>query len=375
MRNKIALFESVTQWLGCGDQRETSYEFIQRGGRDEAVPIREWMETAFQNVPCEHQYTLKQRLQSEANFMGAAFELELHELLQRQGCSFSFQPQIVGDEDFCICEKDSRYFVEATVAGYKQSSFQSNPNESNCINRLSQRLTDKLRKAQVELHLRAEGELKHTLPNSFLKEIEDTVCSLIDDPAKEIRYGFSDISHTYGEWKISGYFWPSAPGLLMPRQYGYLLGFFRSGAVDGITPTLRAIKRKRSQIARWAKNAKPNDHFLIAVNACHPELFLGDFEALTERIGLGKENDKLTRKLADMPRMSGVLLVYNAVLGAKTHAPAQLIPIKGRPIPASLSVLLNKQDWGPLLGMQFRPLDGMTELQRRLVGPHVKSEQ
>ena len=375
MSKKIPLFKPVPQWLGRGDPRETSYEFIQRGGRDEAVPIREWMETAFQKVACEHQYKLKKRLQSEDNFMGAAFELELHELLERQGCSFMFQPRIVGDEDFCIWEKSCRYFIEATVAGYKQISFQSNPNESNFLFRLTKRLTDKLRAAQIELHLSAEGELRHTLPKSFVKETEDKVCSLIDDPEKNIRYGFSDISHYYGEWKISGYFWPSAPGLLMPRQYGYVLGFFRGGVVDGITPTLKAIKRKRTQISSWAKNAKPNDHFLIAVNACHPELFLGDFETLIERIGLGGENDRLARKLAGMHQVSGVLLVYNAVLGAKTHAPAQLIPVKDRPIPDSLSVLVNKQEWGLLLGMQIRPLDTMTELHRRLVTPHIKSEQ
>ena len=375
MSKRLNLFQPVTQWLSPAGPRETSYEFIQRGGRDEAVPIREWMETAFHNVAREHQYKLKQRLQSESNFMGAAFELELHELLQRQGCSFLFQPRIVGDEDFCIRERGSRYFVEATVAGYKQSSFQSSPNESNCIFRLTQRLTDKLRGAQIDLHLSAEGELKHTVPNSFLKEVEEKVCSLIDDQPKNVRYGFPDISHNYGEWKIRGYFWPSAPGYLMPRQYGYVMGFFRHGAVDGITPTLKAIKKKRNQIARWAKNAKSNDHFLIAVNACHPELFLDDFEALRERIGLGHQNDKLTKKLAEMHQLSGVLLVYNAVLGATTHAPAQLIPIMDRPIPASLSMLLKKQDWGPLMGMQFRPLDGMTELQRRLVGPQVKSEQ
>ena len=46
-----ALFEAVRQEQGPVKPRETTFEFLQRGGRKEAVEIRQWTKAWFQAVP------------------------------------------------------------------------------------------------------------------------------------------------------------------------------------------------------------------------------------------------------------------------------------------------------------------------------------
>ncbi|MDE0313562.1 MAG: hypothetical protein OXM61_01555, partial [Candidatus Poribacteria bacterium] len=69
------LFESVEQAEGPIRQRETTFEFLQRGGRKEATEIREWLENWFRKIPPDIQSNLKGRLKGNyQQFLGALFE-------------------------------------------------------------------------------------------------------------------------------------------------------------------------------------------------------------------------------------------------------------------------------------------------------------
>ncbi|MDE0332837.1 MAG: hypothetical protein OXL41_13320 [Nitrospinae bacterium] len=47
------LFQSVSQRKGLIKEGETTFQFLQRGGRGEAVQIRQWMEEWFQQFPLD----------------------------------------------------------------------------------------------------------------------------------------------------------------------------------------------------------------------------------------------------------------------------------------------------------------------------------
>ena len=91
-RKLIPLFEPVAQWEGLGPESESTFEFLQRGGRPEAIPIRTWVEDVFHGVVAIRQEELKQRLKARPfeNFIGAYFELQLHEMFCCVNCSFEY---------------------------------------------------------------------------------------------------------------------------------------------------------------------------------------------------------------------------------------------------------------------------------------------
>ena len=82
------LFKAAPQSQGPIMSGETTFDFLQRGGRPEAIEIRKWIETWFREYPEEHGEELGKRLRSKkfAEFMGAYFELQIYSALRRRGC-------------------------------------------------------------------------------------------------------------------------------------------------------------------------------------------------------------------------------------------------------------------------------------------------
>ena len=79
------LFKAVPQSLGATTNGETTFEFLQRGGRTEAIEIRQWIEDWFREYPDNDREELRKRLQSKkfTKFMGAYFELQVYSVLRR----------------------------------------------------------------------------------------------------------------------------------------------------------------------------------------------------------------------------------------------------------------------------------------------------
>lgn len=78
------LFKPVEQRQGPSTARERTFEFLERGGRKEAVEIRQWIESWFQAVPDNRKKGIEKRLKAKQfkQFLGAMFELEVHEILR-----------------------------------------------------------------------------------------------------------------------------------------------------------------------------------------------------------------------------------------------------------------------------------------------------
>ena len=94
-----SLFKAVPQSQGAIVNGETTFEFLQRGGRTEAIEIRQWIENWFQEYPEDHGDELSKRLQSKnfAKFMGAYFELQVFSVLRRLGCDVEIHPDFSGN--------------------------------------------------------------------------------------------------------------------------------------------------------------------------------------------------------------------------------------------------------------------------------------
>jgi hypothetical protein len=75
---------------------EPEYVYLDRSGREEAVRIRQTLETWFSHYPDSHKRDLRRRFQTEVDmhFDSAFFELYLHELLLCRGYSVEVHPVI-----------------------------------------------------------------------------------------------------------------------------------------------------------------------------------------------------------------------------------------------------------------------------------------
>ena len=110
------LFDPVEQQQRL-PQYESVFQFLQRGGRAEAIPIRQWMEKAFRGVAADRRHQLRQRLKDSAfpGFISAYFELQVHEILRRLQCPFDYQPDEPGNypADFRVTQADKCFGIEA----------------------------------------------------------------------------------------------------------------------------------------------------------------------------------------------------------------------------------------------------------------------
>ncbi len=143
---------------------ETTFEFLQCGGRTEAIEIRQWIENWFREYPDDHGEDLSKRLQSKkfAEFMSAYFELQLFSVLRRLGCDVEIHPDFAGTRgkvDFGVSHGEDSFYVEATVCGTEQGILCSNANEEDAVRKIREAIPC----PHADVWIDAEGELLKTL--------------------------------------------------------------------------------------------------------------------------------------------------------------------------------------------------------------------
>ena len=159
-----SLFKAVPQSQGAIVNGETTFEFLQRGGRTEAIEIRQWIENWFRKYPEDHGEELSKRLQSKkfAEFMSAYFELQIFSVLCRIGCDVEIHPDFAdthGKVDFGVTHGEDVFYVEATVCGTEQGILHSNANEEDAV----RKIRDAIPHPHSDVWIDAEGELLKTL--------------------------------------------------------------------------------------------------------------------------------------------------------------------------------------------------------------------
>ena len=335
------LFKAVEQKWGPSTARETTFAFLERGGRKEAVEIRQWIESSFQAIPDSQRKALEKRLKSERDdqFLGAMFELEIHEILRRLGCVIEIEPGLPGTNgkvDFRVADKSQEFYIEATVCGIGQGSLHSNENEHDAVEKLRKHLRKPL---QSELWVSTEGELKRTLGIEFVKQFQnlldkhtpEEVVNIHREHGPQLASYFLSTEFSQGDWVARGRLYPAYPSSGPGRVWGPV----RSACTNGVEPITTALKKK---VKNWKKGGIKDRDFLIAINVCHSDAFSDDPEqAIFGRTRSAERNENFLEFLSCA---NGVLVFYQATLGNERSAPVRLYQNGNRNIPECLQFLL-----------------------------------
>ncbi len=346
------LFKPVKQRHGPETAHETTFEFLQRGGRKEAVEIRQWLESWFQAVPDNRKKGIEKRLKSKhfGQFLGAMFELEIHEILRRLGCVIEIEPDLPGSNgkvDFQVIDKAQEFYIEATVCGLGQGVLHSTENEHDAIEKLRRHLKKPL---HSNLCLEAEGELKKSLGKEFVKQFQDLLDKHTPEEVGNIhrQYGLQlgswllSTEFSEGNWVAKGWLSPA----ISSSGAGQVWGPARSGSVAAIESIITALKKK---VKNWKEGKIKDRIFLIAINVCHSDSFSDDPKQAI--FGLGRSNDEKSNFESYLSCVDGVIVFYKATLGNECSAPVRLYQNGKRNIPECLQFLLQEQRLGDLLGI------------------------
>lgn len=352
----VPLFRSVTQRKGPAEDDETTFEFLERGGRGQAIPIRDWMEHWFQVFPADARSRLKPRLQSSrfAEFLSAYFELQVFALLQRLGCSVDIEPSFPGTRgatvDFRARHGQDEFYMEATVCGLGQGVLSSNANEEDAIRKIREGLTE----LPSDLWLRAEGELHRTLGKRRLvppfrkllqKHTPDEVRALHSKHGRFEAKRYLSERIKEGDWTLTGSLVPP----LASKDEGQVWGPVRTGAVSAQAPLTLALAKKAQD---WRRTDIKGRSFLITVNVCNTDFAwnLDEIRALHAADGLEGTAVEGRTFAPYLSGVAGVLVLENATLGMERAARVQLHANPQRQLPECLQPLLAEQGLGGLLG-------------------------
>ena len=348
-----ALFESVRQEQGPPKPHETTFDYLQRGGRNEAVEIRQWIEDWFQAIPS---ISKKKKLEGDlkskpfSQFLSALFELEVHEILKRSCCSVEMEPDLPnssGEIDFHANCNGYEFYVEATVCGIGKGELHSNENEYDFV----EKLRNELKRMHCDLWLNANGELRKTLGKKYVKQIKEFVSeysakeveNICREHGKLQRPRLPSMEIREGDWILECQLQPA----IATNGLGDIYGPTRSGCVDGVTPIVRALTKK---MIDWKDRRMPSANFLLAVNICHSSSF---YPVDVERAIYGNRQCLRGGVKFDeyLSRVTGIIVLNNATLGKERCAQVKLYKNKGKNIPNCLRFLLQEQRLGDLLGI------------------------
>ena len=209
----------------------------------------------------------------------------------------------------------------------------------------------------MNIRLEASGSLEKTLSkNEIVKpfkellerftreEVEETLRNYVwYDP----RYIFfeerCETEITVGDWTLKG-----TLELPFPQCEGHIYGPYRNSAMDGSGPLLRSVQAKAKH---WG-GIDLGHPFIVAVNNCHSE-FTWEDDYIDIKCALTGNPDAADSASfrPDLHRISGVIVVGNACMGAERMAPIKLFRNGNKEIPDFLHFLEEEQIFGDLLGL------------------------
>ena len=347
------LFDPVEQREGKVEVGETTFEFLRRGGRKEAIGIRRWIEQWFREFPANQRSHLKSRLKSKdfAEFVEAFFELQVFAMLRRLHCRVEVEPRFpntAGTVDFLATTDWEKFYVEATVCGVRRGTLGETDAEEDAVQKVKQNLAA----PHSDVWLSATGQLRRRLRKTCVVKPFQELLRFTADEVKRLylEYGaawaWSHLSDSVEKenWVLHGYL---APPIALDGQ-GQVRGLGKGGAVDGAAPLADALKRKWDD---WKEKKLPKETFLVAVNVCHTEFYWGDqmsaIFGLTYPIG---KQDGFSESLSGI---DGVIVFDNMVLGAERSARVKMYQNGSRHIPECLRFLLRERRSGDLLGFEL----------------------
>lgn len=118
----MTLFDDIRRDLdGASSQGEPHFRYLNHSTRPEASRIRSVLEEWYHHFPIEHSKAIRKDFRSyiDNKHLSAMFELYLHELLLRLGCSVEVHPVLTHTTkkpDFLVTEPDqTQFYLEAKL--------------------------------------------------------------------------------------------------------------------------------------------------------------------------------------------------------------------------------------------------------------------
>ena len=231
---------------------KSSFRYLNESDSPDATRKRKCLESWFNRIPSAAQSDIRSRLRSDDDNVHeeAFFELYVHELLIRVGCTLSVHPQTDGSDtrpDFLVRHGAHRFYLEATVVGRRAGPFTRSRNEQDVINKLNT-----LNSANFSIGVDMEGTLSRTLGLEQVtrpfKELlnahePDEVQRLIDEGG--LHYAPSR-SIECGDWALTGWLKPISSENrrrgIAPQQI--VIEPYQVKWSDSATPVRKALIRK-----------------------------------------------------------------------------------------------------------------------------------
>ena len=353
-----AVFDRKPVRRGPAIGNEAIHEFLEREGRPEAAPIRDWIEHWYGQLPPSKQPDIRGRLRSGdiRQFTSAYFELQMLAMLRNAGHEVTVEPTLADGQynpDFLAQLGDERFYLEATVCGQGAGQLRGTRNEEDAVEKIRAAFED----ASVDLHsdlwLEAEGDLNRSLPKTKIARPFIDLLNRTTAVEVEESYRLKPYCHQYRRaygagFKCDGW---TLQGILEPKLRNDAAGQVWGAARSAMGDTSKAIRWSLAEKARPWRRMGPHDGILIvAISICHSQFFWNDGDesrAITQSSSYGNRTESWRDELK---AIDGILFVEDVSLGNEKTTRARLVPNPERALSDSLAPLTTESRLAMLTG-------------------------
>ena len=340
-------------------ERERIHEFLEREGRPEAAPIRDWIEHWYGQLPREKQADIRGRLRSGETdrFTEAYFELQMFGLLKTSRHEVCVEPALSSGRykpDFLATCGGRAFYLEATVCGqgdHNAGDLRATANESDAVEKIKSALQEEQVHMHSDLWLEAEGNLDRTLSKReigrpFIDLLKRTSARGVEqclDSGLSIQEVFN-----CGDWSLRGVLDPK----ILKGAVGDVWGPVRSAVGDASDAIHTSLAKKARE---WRRKGPGGDAILvIALSVCHSRYSWNDGDEI-RAIARDRTDEGPAAPWRDELRdVTGVLFVGNVSLGNELRTKVRLIQNPDRSLPESLVFLTTERKLAELTGFEER---------------------
>ena len=337
---------------------EAIHEFLEREGRPETAPIRDWIEHWYGQLPPAKQSDIRGRLRSGdiRQFTSAYFELQMFAKLRNAGYEVTVEPTLADGQynpDFLAQLGDERFYLEATVCGQGAGELRGTRNEEDAVEKIRAAFED----ASVDLHsdlwLEAEGELNRSLAKTrlarpFIDLLKRTSGAEVHESYRSDPYGHWHRREYRAEFKYDGW---TLQGVLEPKlcddAAGQVWGAARTAMGDASEAIRWSLAEKAGQ---WKRMGPPDGVFLVAISICHSQFFWNDGDEARAIMESPANGNPTASWRDEFNSIDGILFVEDVSLGNEKTTRARLAPNPERGLSESFAPLMTVSRLAMLTG-------------------------
>ena len=353
-----AVFDVKPVRSGRATGNEKIHEFLEREGRPEAAPIRDWIEHWYDQLAVAKQSDIRGRLRSDdiQQFTSAYFELQIFAMLRTMKYEVTVEPTLQAgryNPDFLARQGDEGFYLEATVCGQDAGELRGTRNEEDAVEKIRAAFED----AGVDFHshlwLETEGELNRTLSKTklarpFIDLLRRTAAAEVRESYESNPVGHQNRREYRAEIKCEGW---TLQGILEPKFHEGAVGHVWGPARSAVGDASEAIGTSLAEKARqWRSMGPPDGIFVVAISICHSQFFWNDGDEARAIIEGSMSGKAMASWRDELKAINGILLVGNISMGNEQVTRARLIPNPERRLPESLAPLMAENRLAVLTG-------------------------